>query len=98
MNDTTSLAGDWRVLAILERVGGSLSLISVVSILISYTFMRRMRTEPNTFIVFMSVSSALGSIACLVGDRGSLQGAQGFLLDMCVDEPPHPVVKTSWRG
>jgi hypothetical protein len=94
MNDTTSLAGDRRVLAILERVGGSLSLLSVVLILMSYTFMRRMRTEPNTFIVFMSASSALGSIACLVGNGGALQGAQGFLLDMCVyHDLPHPVVK-----
>jgi hypothetical protein len=93
MNDTTSLAGDRRVLAMLERVGGSLSLISVVLILMSYTFMRRMRTEPNTFIVFMSASSALGSIACLIGDRGALQGAQGFLLDMCVYRLPHPVPK-----
>jgi hypothetical protein len=38
----------------------------------------------------MSASSVLGSIACLVGDRGALHGARGFLLDMCVFyEPPH---------
>lgn len=89
MNNTYPLSDDQlRALAILERVGGSLSLISVVLILLSYTFMRRMRTDPNAFIVFISVSSALGSIACLVGGRSPHQEAQGFLLDMYVTNGP----------
>jgi hypothetical protein len=81
-----------QILALLERVGGSISLICLSLIFLASAVARRLRTEPNTLILFTSISSALASIACIMGDDGIQQGmkdplcqTQGFLLDMYVE-------------
>ncbi|KAK3318095.1 hypothetical protein B0H66DRAFT_602697 [Apodospora peruviana] len=84
-----------RTLVILERVGGSLSLVSVILVFIAYGLFDRVRTLPNTFIVFASVANVGASIASLIaydgvwfGQESSLCQAQGFLFQMMVQSDP----------
>ena len=81
--------GQVTTLVVLERVGGSLSLVSVFLILVSYFLFPRLRTVPNTFIVFASVANAFSAIACIIaydgirlGQSSPLCQLQGFLLEM----------------
>ncbi len=78
-----------RTLEILSRTGGSLSLLSVILIFISFTLLPRLRTVPNTFIVFASVANAGAAIAAIIaydgvhqGQASSLCQLQGFLFEM----------------
>jgi hypothetical protein len=89
MEAFTTLSDEAGLLALLARVGGSLSLFPVCFISVFYAFIPRLRTEPNTFLVFTSVGSILGCVACIVGGDGIRQGlssplclAQSFLLDV----------------
>ncbi|KAK3290514.1 uncharacterized protein B0H64DRAFT_412694 [Chaetomium fimeti] len=89
MNASTSLQHEAELFGLLTRVGGSLSLPLVCLVLVSYVFIPRVRTEPNTFLAFSSAGSILGCIACIVGSDGIRQGlssplclAQGFLMDV----------------
>ena len=72
-----------------ERTGASLSLLGSLFIFATYAFFKRLRTVPNTFILFASVANVGASIACLIGYAGVLMGdnsalcqVQGFLLEM----------------
>ena len=74
-----------------ERVGASLSLVGVVLIFITYAAFKRLRTVPNTFILFASIANVGASIACLIGyagltagDQSPLCQVQAFLLEMLV--------------
>ncbi|KAK3389410.1 putative cAMP receptor-like protein [Podospora didyma] len=94
-NLTVFSEGQIRALVILERLGGSLSLISVILIFIAYSVFHRLRTVPNTFLVFASVSNAGASIASIIAYDGVRQGqssslcqAQGFLFEMFVQSDP----------
>lgn len=58
------------VLVKLEATGGSLSLIGVTLIFITYAWSKRLRTLPNTFIFFASIANVGASIACLIGHTG----------------------------
>ena len=78
-----------QTLALIQRTGGSLSLISVILIFIAFATLPRLRTVPNTFIAFASVANAGAAVACIIGSDGLHQGAasplcqlQGFLLEM----------------
>lgn len=78
-----------QTLVILERTGGSLSLVSVVLIFIAYGAFDRLRTLPNTFIVFASIANMFASIASIIaydgvvlGQLSSLCQAQGFLFHL----------------
>lgn len=78
-----------QTLALIQRTGGCLSLISVILIFIAFASLPRLRTVPNTFIAFASVSNAGAAVACIIGSDGFLQGEtsplcqlQGFLLEM----------------
>ncbi|KAK3323344.1 hypothetical protein B0T19DRAFT_442841 [Cercophora scortea] len=84
-----------RTLVILERLGGSLSLFSVIAIFFAYSLFPRLRSLPNTFIVFASIANAGASIASLIaydgvalGQESSLCQAQGFLFQMFVQSDP----------
>lgn len=73
----------------LERVGATLSLLGVCSIFVTYAVFKRLRTVPNTFILFASVANVGASVACLIGFDGVRQGQhswlcqfQAFLLEM----------------
>ncbi|KAK1759005.1 G coupled receptor like-protein [Echria macrotheca] len=84
-----------QVLVVLERVGGSLSLISVLLILCCYSLFPRLRTVPNTFIVFASIANAGAAIGCIIAYDGIRAGLtsplcqlQGFLLEMFIQSDP----------
>jgi hypothetical protein len=73
----------------IERLGASISLISVCFIFAAYGLFKRARTVPNTFIFFASIANVGASIACLIGYAGILAGldsalcqSQAFLLEM----------------
>lgn len=73
----------------LERIGGSISLVSVFFIFIAYALVRRVRNVQNTFIVFASISNVGASIACIIaldglvlGEGSSLCQTQAFLFEM----------------
>ena len=74
-----------------ERTGASLSLIGVCLIFVTFALFKRLRTVPNTFILFASVANVGASTACLIGYDGLNAGygsalcqVQGFLLEMFV--------------
>lgn len=72
-----------------ERIGASLSLLGVFLIFIAYGLFKRVRTVPNTFILFASIANVGASTACFIGYAGILAGedsalchTQAFLLEM----------------
>jgi hypothetical protein len=72
-----------------ERAGASLSLVGVGFIFVTYGLFKRLRTVPNTFILFASIANVGASIACLIGYVGILAGDAsalcqilGFLVEM----------------
>lgn len=80
-----------------ERVGASLSLVGVCLIFVTFAAFRRLRTVPNTFILFASIANVGASTACLIGYDGLNAGydsalcqVQGFLLEMSVSPNSKP--------
>ncbi|KAL1860730.1 hypothetical protein VTK73DRAFT_7201 [Phialemonium thermophilum] len=78
-----------------ERVGAALSLAGVTLIFVTFAAFKRLRTVPNTFILFASVANVGASIACLIGysglkagDGSALCQVQGFLLEMFMQADP----------
>ncbi len=78
-----------KTLVILERLGGSLSLLSVTLVFIAYGLFPRLRTVPNTFIVFASIANAGASVGSVIAYDGLFQGeasslcqAQGFMFEL----------------
>ncbi|KAK3362375.1 hypothetical protein B0T25DRAFT_512596 [Lasiosphaeria hispida] len=78
-----------------ERFGASLSLVGVVLIFITYALFKRLRTVPNTFILFASFANVGASTACLIGYDGIMAGdsaplcqIQAFLLEMFMQSDP----------
>ncbi|KAL7946115.1 putative G-protein coupled receptor protein [Trichoderma barbatum] len=103
LNATTSLAVDDEQLAhhqimtlvLVERIGGVISLVSVMLIFITYWLVRRVRNVQNTFIVFASVSNVGASIASIIaydgmeaGQRSALCQAQSFMFEMFMQSDP----------
>lgn len=81
--------GQRNALQATERVGASLSLLGVILIFVTYAAFKRLRTVPNTFILFASIANVGASIACLIGfsglnagDGSALCQIQAFLLEM----------------
>ncbi|KAL1843873.1 hypothetical protein VTJ49DRAFT_7224 [Mycothermus thermophilus] len=79
----------------IERLGASVSVISVCLIFAAYGLFKRVRTLPNTFILFASIANLGASIACLIGYAGITAGlnsplcqAQAFLLEMFMQSDP----------
>ena len=79
----------------LERAGASLSMIGVFLIIVTFIFFKRLRTVPNTFILFASIANIGASTASLIGLTGiaagngsSLCRAQAFLLEMFMQADP----------
>ncbi|KAK4672747.1 hypothetical protein QC763_105770 [Podospora pseudopauciseta] len=78
-----------------ERFGASLSLVGVSFIFWAYWMFKRVRTVPNTFILFASIANVGASIACLIGYAGIVAGddsglckVQAFLLEMFMQSDP----------
>ncbi|KAK3694419.1 hypothetical protein B0T22DRAFT_526338 [Podospora appendiculata] len=91
-----ALAGTQRdTIQHVERLGASLSLVGVFLIFITYALFKRLRTVPNTFILFASIANVGASVACLIGYAGILAGdpsplcrVQAFLLEMFMQSDP----------
>jgi hypothetical protein len=78
-----------NVLILLERIGGSISLFAVLPIFLTYALFAKLRTVPNTFIVFASIANIGASIASVIAYNGMWEGessalcqAQGFMFEM----------------
>ena len=78
-----------ETLALLERIGGSVSLVSVMIIFATYGLIARARNPRNTFIVFASIANVGASIGCIISQDGLHAGedsilcrAQSFLIHM----------------
>ncbi|KAK0632721.1 hypothetical protein B0T14DRAFT_504965 [Immersiella caudata] len=78
-----------------ERAGASLSLVGVGFVFVAYGMFKRLRTVPNTFILFASIANVGASAACLIGydgivagDESALCQIQGFLLEMFMQSDP----------
>lgn len=75
-----------HLLTVLERIGGSLSLFSVTFIFLSYAYLRRVRTAPNTFIILASIAEAGAAVGHIIGMQqggwSPLCVARGLLLEM----------------
>lgn len=72
-----------------ERAGASLSVTGVLLIFTAFITFKRLRTVPNTFIVFASFSNLGASVACLIGYTGIHAGptsalcqAQAFMFEL----------------
>ncbi|KAL1890512.1 hypothetical protein Sste5346_008180 [Sporothrix stenoceras] len=79
----------------LERAGASLSMIGVFLIIVTFALFKRLRTVPNTFILFASMANIGAGTASLIGLLGIAQGsnstlcrAQAFLLEMFMQSDP----------
>lgn len=88
MSDTLSSDQIGQIVSV-ERAGASLSLVGIFLILITYVLFKRLRTVPNTFILFASLANIGASAACLIGNNGLAEGVssslcqvQAFLLEM----------------
>ena len=76
-------------LVLLERIGGSISLVSVLLIFVAYFLAPRVRNVQNTFIVFASVANVGASVASIIAMDGLKNGTssglcqgQSFLFEM----------------
>ncbi|UNI13499.1 hypothetical protein JDV02_000240 [Purpureocillium takamizusanense] len=84
-----------NTLATLERIGGSISLVGIVCILVTYGLVRRVRNVQNTFIVFASVANVGASTASIIALNGLQEGkgsalckTQSFLFEMFMQSDP----------
>ena len=94
IEDPTASSPSWSseqlyVIILFERFGAALSITGVLLIFIAFALFKRLRTVPNTFIVFASFANLGASIACLIGYSGVLAGstshicqAQAFMFEL----------------
>ncbi|KAI1142636.1 hypothetical protein F5Y05DRAFT_125167 [Hypoxylon sp. FL0543] len=82
-------------IVIFERLGAALSVTGILLIFAAYAAFKRLRTVPNTFIVFASFANLGASIACLIGYSGVLAGsdshlcqAQAFMFELFMQSDP----------
>lgn len=78
-----------NLIIIFERLGAALSVTGVLLIFLAFAVSKRVRSVPNTFIVFASFANLGASIACLIGYSGVLAGstshvcqAQAFMFEL----------------
>lgn len=72
-----------------ERAGAALSIFGLLWIFIAFATFKRLRTVPNTFIVFASFANLGASVACVIGYSGVDAGeesplcqAQAFMFEL----------------
>jgi hypothetical protein len=80
-----------RMIVAFERAGAGLSTFGLLWIFIIFATFKRLRTVPNTFIIFASFANLGASIACLIGYSGVEAGkesvlcqAQAFMFELWV--------------
>ncbi|ATY63429.1 family secretin [Cordyceps militaris] len=80
VHDGSDLSADQiATLVAIERTGASLSMIAISMIALSYLVYPKLRTTPNTFLLFASIANAGASIASMIGYDGLLQGDDSSL-------------------
>ncbi|KAF7555580.1 hypothetical protein G7Z17_g2091 [Cylindrodendrum hubeiense] len=84
-----------QTLVLLERIGGSVSLVAVVMIFVAYALVPRVRNVQNTFIMFASIANIGASVASIIAMDGLNRGVesglcqgQGFLFQMFMQSDP----------
>ncbi|KAH6996063.1 hypothetical protein BKA56DRAFT_473161 [Ilyonectria sp. MPI-CAGE-AT-0026] len=84
-----------ETLVLLERIGGSVSLVAVVLIFVAYALVPRVRNVQNTFIMFASIANIGASVASIIAMDGLNRGVesalcqgQGFLFQMFMQSDP----------
>ncbi|KAK8138524.1 g-protein coupled receptor [Apiospora sp. TS-2023a] len=92
---TTLTLDQVNTIVVFERVGASLSITGVLLILIAFAAFKRLRTVPNTFIIFASFANLGASVACLIGYSGIEAGpdsalcqTQAFMFEMFMQSDP----------
>ncbi|KAK7427451.1 hypothetical protein QQZ08_006057 [Neonectria magnoliae] len=84
-----------QTLTLLERIGGTISLVAVLFLFIAYALAPRVRNVQNTFIVFASIANIGASVASIIAMDGLYSGTdsalcqgQGFLFQMFMQSDP----------
>ncbi|CAJ2501275.1 Uu.00g041280.m01.CDS01 [Anthostomella pinea] len=87
--------GQIDTIVIFERLGAAMSVAGVLLIFVAFAASKRLRTVPNTFIVFASIANLGASIACLIGYSGVQKGptsdlcqAQAFMFELFMQSDP----------
>ncbi|RGP80852.1 hypothetical protein FLONG3_1000 [Fusarium longipes] len=87
--------GQRNILVLFERIGGSISLVAVILIFITYWLVPKVRNVQNTFIVFASVANIGASCASIIAMDGLELGvasplcqAQSFMFHMFMQSDP----------
>ncbi|KAJ4153432.1 hypothetical protein LMH87_009918 [Akanthomyces muscarius] len=80
VNDGSDLSVEKiTTLVAIERSGASMSMIAISMIAIAYLVYPKLRTTPNTFLLFASIANAGASIASMIGYDGLMQGDESAL-------------------
>ncbi|KAH8676099.1 hypothetical protein BX600DRAFT_546796 [Xylariales sp. PMI_506] len=84
-----------RTIAVVERAGAGLSAFGILSLFLAFALFKRLRSVPNTFIVFASFANLGASTACLIGYNGITEGAhsplcqaQAFMFELFMQSDP----------
>ncbi|KAI1866464.1 hypothetical protein JX265_007765 [Neoarthrinium moseri] len=91
----TLTPGQIEIIVAFERAGASLSILALLLIFGAFAALKRLRTVPNTFIVFASFANLGASVACLMGYNGVQAGketplcqAQAFMFELFMQSDP----------
>ncbi|EHK97485.1 putative Cyclic AMP receptor-like protein A [Glarea lozoyensis 74030] len=78
----------------IERITASISVLSTLILIATFSFVKESRTLSNTLIFYASFANLFSSIAALIGssalhnENGALCQFQGFLLQMFMQSDP----------
>lgn len=77
-----------NTLITIERTGAGLSMAAILLTVAPFLAFKKLRTTPNTFLVFASMANAGASVASMIGYDGLRMGeestlcqAQGFIFE-----------------
>ncbi|KHN98964.1 G-protein coupled receptor [Metarhizium album ARSEF 1941] len=95
-DDGSTLSTDHiNTLITIERTGAGLSMAAILLTVVSFVAFKKLRTTPNTFLVFASVANAGASVASMIGYDGLRMGeestlcqAQGFIFEWFMQADP----------
>jgi hypothetical protein len=68
-----------HILVTIERIGGSLSMVAILMIILFYACFQKLRTTPNLFLVLAAIANACASVASVMGYDGLFQGKTSAL-------------------
>lgn len=68
-----------QALVLIERAGGSLSMIAVAILICTYVMFKKLRTTPNLFLVLAGIANVGAGVASVMGYDGLNQGKDSTL-------------------